>query len=255
MRDLLYYFPTRYGDAQALSHIRDLKGGDTPIIYAEVKSIRARKAWKSKVNMTEATLEESSGEKIKAIWFSQPYIAKMLPQGTLARFTGTVNERNGQLSLANPEFEQVREIPIESTGNLFADDEAATEQTLYPVYKETKGITSKWLYHHVQSLFERGILDDIEDPIPPEILEKYRLPSLRNALVYVHAPRKASDAQAARKRFAFEEMFFAQLVRQHERHLYEQSGAFAIDRDNPRIEKFIGSLPFTLTGGDRKSVV
>lgn len=267
--DLVYYFPTRYGDAQALSYIRDLQPGDQPIIYAEVKNIRARKAWKSKMNMTEATLEESSGEKIKAIWFSQPYISKMLPVGTLARFTGTVNARNGILSLTNPEFEQVREIPIERTGDLFGDDEIVTEQTLYPVYKETKGITSKWIYHHVQTCFEKGLLDHIEDPIPAEILEKYKLPSLSNALVYVHAPKKKSDAEAARKRFAFEEIFFAQLVRQNERHQYEQSGAFVIDATsrndssvgpgasgqyNLKLQKFLTSLPFDLTKGQHNAI-
>ena len=252
--DLLYYFPQRYGDSQALSYIADLKSGDNPIIYAEVKSIRARKAWKSKINMTEAVLEEASGNTIKAIWFSQPYISKMLPQGTLARFTGTVNERSGELSLSNPEFEQVKTIPIERTGDLFGDNEEVIEQTLYPVYKETKGLSSKWIYHTIQKLFTKGLLDTVDDPIPTEIRDKYKLPSLATALVYVHAPKKQSDADAARKRFAFEEIFFAQLVRQNERHLYEQSGAFAVDRDNPKVAKFIDNLPFALTQGQQDSV-
>jgi ATP-dependent DNA helicase RecG len=249
VRNLLYYFPRRYGDAQAFSPIADLEAGDAPIIYAEVKSIRARKAWQGKQNMTEATLVDTEGNTIKAIWFAQPYISKKLSAGTQARFSGTINERNGRLAIINPEFEQVREIPIEQSGQLFADDAAALEQTLYPVYKETKGITSKWLYHHIQELFRKGLLDKLQDPIPTEILEKYRLPTLGTALQYIHGPRKTSDAQAARKRFAFEEMFFAQLVRINERAKYEASGAFAISEDNTKVDQFIDSLPFTLTDG------
>jgi len=254
IRDLLYYFPVRYGDANALSYIADLKSGDTPIIYAEVKNIRARKAWKSKINMTEATLEETSGNKIKAIWFSQPYISKMLPVGTLARFTGTVNERSGVLTLTNPEFEQVREIPIERTGDLFGDDEDAIEQTLYPVYKESKGITSKWMYHKIQTLFSKGLLDIVEDTIPDEIRKKYKLPKLSDALIFVHSPRKKEDSDAARKRFAFEEIFFTQLVRQYEKNQYEQSGSFIIDTENPKIKKFTDNLPFTMTNGQQEAV-
>ncbi len=254
IRDLLYYFPVRYGDASALSYIADLQSGDTPIIYAEVKNIRARKAWKSKINMTEATLEETSGNTIKAIWFSQPYISKMLPKGTLARFTGTVNERSGVLTLSNPEFEQVREIPIERTGDLFGDDADAIEQTLYPVYKESKGITSKWIYHKIQTLFGKGLLENIDDPIPENILKKYKLPKLSDALIYIHSPRKKEDSDAARKRFAFEEIFFTQLVRQYEKNQYEQSGSFVIDTDNPKIEKFTNNLPFTMTRGQQDAV-
>ena len=204
--------------------------------------------------MTEATLEETSGNKIKAIWFSQPYISKMLPVGTLARFTGTVNERSGTLTLTNPEYEQVREIPIERTGDLFGDDKAAMEQTLYPVYKESKGVTSKWMYHKIQTLFGKGLLENIEDPIPEDILKKYKLPKLSDALIYVHSPRKKEDSDAARKRFAFEEIFFTQLVRQYEKNQYEQSGSFVIDTNNPKIKKFTNSLPFTLTGGQQEAV-
>ncbi|MFW0871109.1 MAG: ATP-dependent DNA helicase RecG [Patescibacteria group bacterium] len=254
VRDLLYYFPKRYGDAQSFAPIADLRAGDTPIIYAEVKSIRARKAWHNKQNLTEATLEDTRGDTIKAIWFAQPYISKKLDIGSQARFMGVINERNGALAIINPEFERLKEIPIEQSGNLFADDAKALEQTLYPVYKETKGITSKWIYHHIQSLFAKGILDSIQDPIPQDILERYRLPSLAHALQYIHGPRKQGDADVARKRFAFEEMFFAQLVRMEERAKYEASGAFAIsETSSEKIDSFTNSLPFVLTSGQKKA--
>gem|GEM_PF-6825970 len=65
--DLLYYFPVRYGDFSKLSYIRELKKGDSVNIYATVKNIKARKTFKTRLTMTEATLEETSGDKIKAI--------------------------------------------------------------------------------------------------------------------------------------------------------------------------------------------
>ena len=65
--DLLYYFPVRYGDFSKLSYIRDLQKGDNVNIYATVKSIRARKTFQTKLTMTEAVIEEVSGDTIKVI--------------------------------------------------------------------------------------------------------------------------------------------------------------------------------------------
>ena len=60
--DLLYYFPTRYGDADSLAHVAELKKGDQPIIYAQATKVRARKAFTNrKLNMTEAVLVEPNG--------------------------------------------------------------------------------------------------------------------------------------------------------------------------------------------------
>ena len=252
--ELLYYFPLRYSEKQTLSYISEVQSGDQVIIHAEVKRIHARKSWQSKINMTEAILEEPGGTTIKAIWFSQPYISKMLAVGTVARFSGTVNERNGVLALTNPEFERTKTIPLEQTGALFGEDVALVDQTLYPVYRETKGVSSKWLYHHITALITRGVLDDIQDPIPDDVRAAYSLPTLAHALVYIHSPKKQSDAKAARKRFAFEEIFFAQLVRQSERKEYEQSGAFALNSDTADLDQFTANLPYRLTGAQERAI-
>ena len=65
--DLLYYFPTRYGNFSKFSNIQELKNGEPINIYAKVLSIQARKTFKTKIAITEAVLEDYSGEKIKAI--------------------------------------------------------------------------------------------------------------------------------------------------------------------------------------------
>jgi RecG-like helicase len=67
-----------------------------------------------------------------------------LKVGTSARFSGSVAERNGKIYLTNPEFDEVgKKIPIEKTGALFEDGSAEKEQMIFPVYKETKGISSR----------------------------------------------------------------------------------------------------------------
>ncbi len=250
-KDLLYYFPARYGDFSKLSYIKDIQKGEQPIIYAEVTHISMKNAWKTKMSMTEATLKDSEGQTIKAVWYSQPYIAKMLPVGSAAKFMGTVNERSGKPYLANPEYDLIDKIPVDKSGDLFAEDKQ--ELLLYPVYRETRGITSKWLYHKVKKLVADGALENLTDPLPKEILKKYNLPSLASALVYIHAPKKMADADAARKRFAFEEVFFIQLVKQDQKQAYKESGAFIITPEEKTLRRYKDALGFTLTNGQEEA--
>lgn len=253
VQDLFYYFPHRYGDFSRLTHIKNVTKGDSPIIYAEVTKISMKKGFKTGVPMTEATLEDAHGDTIKAVWYSQPYIAKMLPVGTQAKFTGAISERSGTPYLTNPEYHvQEDGIPIEKTGDLFSDE--VSELMLYPVYKETKGITSKWIFHKIKKLVADGYLDLFQETIPAEILKRYNLPTLQHALIYIHSPKRTEDAEAARKRFAFEEVFLIQLVKQTQRQAYRESGSFIIDPDITKMKKFEDALGFTLTNGQRRAV-
>ena len=100
----------------------------------------------------------------------------------------------GKLYLSNPEVEKLDSLPIDRHDSIFSGTEKV-DDTLYPVYRETKGITSRWLYHTVLKCFEKDILDALIDPVPSEILKKYNLPELATALVWVHSPKKAADAE------------------------------------------------------------
>lgn len=259
VHDLLHYFPVRYGDFSELSYIKDLKSGDHTNIYAKVISINAKKSFRTNIPMTEAVLEDSSGKKITAIWFSQPYIYKMLPANSLARFSGVVTEKNGKKLLSNPEFGKVSEIPLEKTGGLFAQDSTDSELVLFPVYRESgvkKGkISSKWIYHKIKKILsDEDFLDQISDPLPESILKKYNLPELRNAFFYLHLPKNKQDSEVAKKRFAFEEVFMIQLVKGIEREKYQKSGAFVIDPEKKVVKKFLESFGFELTMGQREVI-
>jgi len=98
-----------------------------------------------------------------------------------------------------------------------------------PVYGETFGLSSNWIYHAIQKLLKARLHEKIEDAIPKTILTKYHLPSLSTALVWIHSPKKDEDALSARKRFSFEEIFFIQLSRQKERRIYRANPTFHIE--------------------------
>ena len=243
VKDLLYYFPTRYGDTAEIIKVADLEKGKIAVIFGHISGLKMSRAFRKKIPMAEAVVEDETG-KIKIIWFHQAYLAKMIAEGSNVRVEGKVSERHGALYFSNPK--------IENAPDLFTKTRS---HSLYPIYPETRGLTSNWIYHKVQKLMmSRVTLDTLIDPIPEEILKTYKLPNLRTSLIYIHTPKKREHAEAARKRFAFEEIFFIQLERQKTRYEFKERDAFVIEKSNEEIEKFIKRFPFEATAAQKRSV-
>ncbi len=251
VRDLLYYFPTRYGNTFAIKMIQDLTAGEEAEVYGTIKKLKTGKTFKTRMPFAEAVLYDETGS-ISLKWFNQPYMAKLISEGKVVKVSGKINQdKKGHLSFLNPHTEAVSDVPIAVGDSLFTTSETSLGM---PVYPETKGITSTWIHHAIVRAFKNGALDKIKDPIPKEILTRYSLPSLRTALIWIHNPRKNEDAESARKRFAFEEIFFVQLKKQQERKLHEESGAFVIEPNNKHVQEFIKRFPFKATDSQIKAI-
>jgi len=166
--DLLRHFPSRYGEAGSVKAIEFLTPGENAVVFGKISKLKTGKTFKSKVPISTANIEDSTG-KIKIIWFSQPYIAKMFFEGMLVRIEGKVSERKGELYISNPKIEKVSQIPEGASDSLFSGED---NRDLSPIYPESRGISSNWIYHSLQKIFRSGILDNIVDPISEEILKK-----------------------------------------------------------------------------------
>lgn len=253
IRDLLYHFPSRYENAGPTGTISGVSAGAEVTLYGTVRKPDVRKTWKSRRPVAEAWLEDASG-KIKMMWFSQPYIAKSLHDGMVVKVSGRIAGEGAKAYLANPEIDKSPVLPDEIHTSLFVEDAEHPAEPLYPIYSESKGVSSLWLMHAVRKVFERHVHEQIEDPIPPEILERYNLPSLASALVFIHAPMKASDAAAARKRFAFEEVFALQIVMQQRRRAHLREEALPVTIDRAALASFIASFPFPATAAQLSAI-
>jgi len=253
VEDFLYHFPVRYGDTAQSKNISGLQRGDDAVIYGKISKLKMSKGFRTKIAMADGLIEDDTGS-IKVVWFNQPYLAKMIPDGALVRAEGKVSERKngGELYLSNPKIEKVERLPTAVGDSLFGSNSEA--HTLYPVYPESRGISSNWIYHGIQKIFKSGILDEMSDPIPEKILEKYNLPKLSTALVWIHAPQRENDALAARKRFAFEEIFLIQLERQREKKEWKKNPAFVIEPTEATIQKFVSRFSFDFTDAQNKAI-
>lgn len=267
IEDLLYHFPARYGSAAEARTIANLQKGNTAVVYGTLSKLEAAKAFRKRIPMATAQLADDTG-KIQIVWFNQPYIAKMFADGALVRIEGKVassatSRRGGmnKLYFSNPKIERVAKIPVVGEATLFTGESASASvhRRLHPVYPESRGISSNWIFHAIQKIISAkggklGVLSQLADPIPSQILKKYHLPTLATALIWIHAPKKEDDAIAARKRFAFEEIFFIQLERQKARALRAREPAFAVSCSTARLAEFTSRFPFPLTRAQARAI-
>lgn len=251
--DLLFYFPVRYSDISEIKNIIDLTGGENATIYGKISKLKTKKAFKSNIPLGEGYLEDLTG-KIKIIWFNQPYLAKMIKEGQNVKLTGKIMQNKNGIYLANPEIEKTIDLPIDHHDTLFNQEQKQEYGLSYPIYRETRGITSKWFYHAVSKIIKDKNLDNTVDYIPKEILEKYNLPSLKTALIWIHMPKNKKDRDIAFKRFAFEEVFFIQLERQKARLEYQKHKAFQININQEEIKNFLNNFPFKPTDSQSYSI-
>ena len=242
LQDLLLTFPSRYGEKIETRTIGTLTKGETASIIGRISGAKISKAFVKKIPLGELTITDQDAS-IKAVWYHQVFLAKKIPEGHLARISGPVQERKGVLYFANPEIEAVNEAEVASAGSLFGDG----EEIVVPVYAESQGISSSWIHHAIGKLLKAHLHEALEDTVPAHILTKYNLPSLKTALVFIHSPKNQKDAEAARKRFAFEEVFRIQIARQRDRAMYDTHPFYAIRPDKKVLESFVRRFPFPLT--------
>lgn len=244
--DLLYCFPTRYEDFSSPKRIIELGQDEKASISGTVVKIGPKTMFGKRTPVIDAYIEDAPGDRVRAIWFYQPSVAKSIPEGSKIRLSGKVKKtKKGSIYFINPLFE-----PIAGAGEirLFADDGTITP---LPVYPQLRGISSRWIGSHIEQLLH--LASQIPDPLPPEILKTYHLPSLKTALSNIHKPKSAAWATAARKRFAFEEIFFIQLHRIKMRKLLLNEPAFSINIDIDPITEIEQQLSFPLTTAQKRA--
>ncbi len=253
VEDMLRHLPVRYESAGSESTVAHLVSGQKVTLYGMLSKLAAKRLWRSRRPATEGWFEDAGG-RVKVMWFNQPYIAKMAPQGALVKLTGTVAGKEKPY-ITNPEIEALPPgfIPPSPLFASSENQELQTVNTLFPVYPESHGITSRWFFHALERIFASGVHTRMEVPVPENVRARYNLPDLATALIWIHKPEKELHAEAARKRFSFEEIFTLQVARAKERAENDSLPGFRID--GVRLaEKFLESVPFPPTGAQRRAM-
>ncbi len=240
VRDVLWHFPFRYEDFSRVVKIADLKLQEVATVRGVVKQIAAHRSWRRKVLVTEALIADETGG-IRAVWFNQPYIAHTLKEGRVANFAGKVALGDDDAYLASPSYDFSPTL-----------EESAHTAGLIPIYPETKGLTSKGIRFLVKPLLKA--VGPLPDFIPETLLRAERLPSRTEALHAIHFPETLAAAEAARRRFAFEDLYLLQLANLKARAALRRERAPALAIPPETLAQFMRELPFALTRAQKRSI-
>jgi len=268
VRDLLWHFPFRYDDFSSVSKIVDLKVGQIATVSGVISQVKLHRTWKKRMFIVEALISDDSGS-IKAIWFNQRFLLSILKKGKLVSLAGKVAEdQKGGIVLQHPTFELLAQSRINSDQTQIDSDtkinnlsdqsrnqslsELRHTGRLVPIYPETRKLTSKGFRYLIKPLLES--VEKIDDPIPDGVLEIAGFPEINEAILNIHFPETLRQAQDAKKRFAFEDLFLLQLANLRQKLKLAKEKAQALDIKEKRINSLLLELPFSLTESQKKSL-
>ncbi len=237
--DMLYYFPRRYDDYSRLKPIKALWYGEQVTVIGVVDMVTSRPIRGGKAQLVEVILSDGSGS-LRLSWFNQPWIANRLHKGDAIAVSGKVDQYLGRLVMNNPDWESV-------------ETDHLNTNRIVPVYSLTAKITQKWLRRLMKQVVTYWA-PRVADPLPPEILEAESLLPLGDAILQAHFPDTQESLEAARKRLAFDEIFFLQMGVLRQKRDWQAAEARVFDPPADWLQERIAALPFTLTGAQRRAL-
>ncbi|MEG0768525.1 MAG: ATP-dependent DNA helicase RecG [Ruthenibacterium sp.] len=168
-------------------------------------------------------------------FFNNPYATQKLETEHTYCFYGKIGGGFAAREMINPAF---------------LASAAAAETPFVAVYPQTAGITSAFLSKCARACFAAA--PDIDEPLPAEMLQKYRLMGKAEAVRKIHFPQSMDEVQAARRRLIYEELLALQLglllLRRRDSALTGARMRGAVPKE------FWSSLPFAPTGAQRRAV-
>lgn len=235
---LLYLFPRRYDDYSLMKPISKLRYGEQVTIIGTIWQTKVRRT-RTNQSIIECVVNDGTGT-VQATWFNQPWLAEQLPAGTQIVLSGKVDMYLGRLMFNSPEQEPLEMEPLRT-------------RRIVPVYPLTEGLTST----KMRELMQRTVKEwaaRVPDPLPLEIRKRRRLYSLPQAIEQMHFPDSQESMRQARRRLAYNELFLLQLGMQKQRRDWQDHSGAALVADDGRLQGFLDSLPFQLTGAQRRVV-
>ena len=237
IKDLLYFFPRRHIDYTRIRKIGEIEVGVEQTIIGFVWEARERQVGKG-MKIAEAIIGDETGN-IKAVWFNQPYLAKILKTNSKVVLSGKVDVFRGRKVMESPEYELLEGEELLHTGRLV------------PVYPLTEGITQRMMRRFVKEALDIGIYT-VEEFLPGRVIEEENLLPLREAIRQAHFPDSMEMKERARRRLAFDELFIIQLGVLSKKEEWKRGEGISFKEDPSSLDRLIGSLPFELTGAQRR---
>ena len=247
VEDLLFLLPLRYEDRTQLVKIGSLLAGTRCLVTGEI--LLAEVAFRGRRNLLVRIGDGSGQLTLRFFHFSRQQQAQFEAGRHVACF-GEVRRGSAGFEMIHPEYRVLRE-----------EQGAAMSDSLTPIYPTTEGLQQGRL----RNLTDQALRMMDEAPpaelLPPSVTEKLGMPSLADAIRYLHRPPPDADVQVmldgrhpCQQRLAFEELLAHYLSLRSLRALAETEHAIALTKGQSQVDGFVNDLPFELTGAQTRVV-
>lgn len=248
-RDLLFNTPRRYDDASTVRTISSLEVGEDATIVGNVRT-KGVIPTRAGLRIFQAVLEDDTGM-ITCAWPGQPWVDKRLEQGDLVLVSGPVKFFHGRQLHPREMTVLLRE---RSAGDATAPNAGENGGRIFTSYPASEELP-QWVLRRIYAQNLDGLLERVpeEEYLADDEREALALPSLGDALRSLHRPADLAEVERGRKRLAYDELFFLQLVHAMARKKrLEQNPGTRFDRSNELIRPLLESLPYELTGAQKR---
>ena len=245
IQDLLFLLPLRYEDRTRLVPLGELIPGQRASVEGEV--LLTEVAFRGRRQMLCRIADGSGFLTLRFFYFTGQQQAG-LARGSRVRCFGEARRGPQGLEFVHPEYRRV-------------DPQAAqaAEEHLTPIYPSTEGVTQGRLRLLVNLALDQTRSGDVPDLLPAALLADLKLPSLREALLYVHRPptdapvdELMGGCHPAQRRLAFEELLAHQLSLKLLRQRIQHDPGWSLKSDGTFKAGLLAALPFRMTGAQSR---
>lgn len=230
---LVRLYPRVYEDWSRIKSINEAQIGEICCIKGIVGSPVRKNLIRKGLTLYKTEITDGSGIMGITI-FNSRFAAEKLTEGDEFLFFGRVGGNLYRKEMNSPEIE-----PAEGADRI------------RPVYPQTHGLNSKMIEKLVRTALTE-CRDELVDPIPLWLREKYCLMNLPDSLWNIHFPKSPDYLEEARRRLIFEELLILQLELEKMRSQTQKNAGAVIERDFS--EEYFSHLPFSPTGAQRRAV-
>jgi len=227
--ELLAHVPRAYEDWQTITPIADAQPGQLCCVRAIVDHAPSEHRIRGGLTLYKTRVTDGSGV-LNITMFNTGYLAGQLKEGQAYLFYGRRSDNLLACEMNSPQ--------------IAPSDEAR----LRPVYPLTEGISSRVLEGLVTTALTQ-VGTQVKEFLPDELLTEHDLMPRLAALQAIHCPESLEQAQQARRRLAFNELFTLQLGLRLLKLGRAQTQAIALPPTD-----FLSTLPFTPTGAQARAV-
>src|SRR3989440_141705 len=243
IRDLLLTLPFGWETYGGPSAIASLTPGVQATVVGRVVKIFIKTTTRKKMRLTEAMIEDDSGERLRVAWFNNPYVVKNLNQGDRVAIAGMVKAGYGGVpEMQSPHYERLDGDP---------DAQPSRVGGLMPKYHLVNGLTNRKVAQWVESALP--LAGQVEDVLPDEVRARHKLMDVEDAIRLGHKPETDEDFRGAKKRMAFAELFELQAAFAMMRAQMAGEPATPIPYQQAVIDALKAGLGFELTRAQKKA--